>query len=56
MRPGIWIWPAFALLDAYICFVAYPGTLALFMVYRVVVWLAFLVVYRASLRVSISRI
>ena len=25
MRAGLWIWPSFALLDAYMCFVAYPG-------------------------------
>ena len=24
MRIGMWVWPSFALLDAWMCFVAYP--------------------------------
>ncbi len=50
-RIGLWVWPAFAVLDAYMCFVAYPGApFLLFVAYRVVIELAFLVVYRASRR------
>jgi serine/threonine-protein kinase len=49
MWVGIWIWPSFILLDAYMCFVAFPGApFWLFVVYRVVVELAFLFTYRAS--------
>ncbi len=51
MRAGLWIWPSFVLLDAYMCFVAYPGApFALFVTYRVVIELAFFAVYLASLR------
>jgi serine/threonine-protein kinase len=50
LRAGVWIWPAFTLLDAFMCFVAYTGApFALFVVYRVVVWLAFFAGYRVSL-------
>ncbi len=53
MRAGLWIWPTFALLDAYMCFVAYPGApFPLFVAYRIAVELAFLAVYRASVRKS----
>jgi len=48
---GLWTWPSFAALDAYMCFVAYPGApFRLFLVYRVLIELLFLGVYRASLR------
>src|SRR5512144_666052 len=46
---GLWVWPSFVLLDAYMCFVAYPGApFAAFLAYRVAVELAFVGVYRAS--------
>ena len=48
---GLWIWPSFTLLDVYMCFVAYPNApFRLFILYRVLVQLAFVAVYRASLR------
>lgn len=54
MRIGMWIWPSYALLDAYMCFVAYPGApFPLFLVYRVLIELAFIAVYRASRRTSV---
>jgi len=50
MRIGLWIWPSFTVLDAWMCFVAYPGApFSLFLVYRVVVELALFLAYRASL-------
>jgi serine/threonine-protein kinase len=53
MRVGIWIWPSFTLLDAYMCFVAFPGApFWLFAIYRVVVELAFVFTYRASVRTT----
>lgn len=55
MGAALWIWPAFTLLDAYMCFVAYPGApFALFVGYRILVELALLAVYRASLREEVS--
>lgn len=52
---GLWIWPSFAVLDAYMCFVAYPGaSIALIATYRLLVELAFLAVYRASSRESVG--
>ena len=55
MRAALWIWPTFAALDAYMCFVAYPGApFAVFVAYRVLIELAFFVVYRASLRESVG--
>ena len=46
---GLWVWPAFTLLDAYMCFVAYPGApFGTFVAYRVAVELAFFAVYHAS--------
>lgn len=46
---GLWVWPSFVLLDAYMCFVAYPGApFTAFLAYRVAVELAFVGVYRAS--------
>ena len=52
---GLWIWPSFALLDVYMCYVAYPSApLRLFVLYRVVVELAFVAVHRASVRGTIE--
>ena len=49
MRIGMWVWPSFTVVDAWMCFVAYPGApFPLFVVYRVVVELAMVGVYRAS--------
>lgn len=46
---GLWVWPAFSALDAYMCFVAFPGApYALFVLYRALVEIVFLAVYRAS--------
>jgi eukaryotic-like serine/threonine-protein kinase len=51
MRIGLWTWPSFTALDAYMCYVAYPDAPFLrFVIYRIVVELLFLVVYRACLR------
>jgi serine/threonine-protein kinase len=48
---GLWIWPSFTLLDVYMCFVAYPNApFRLFLLYRVLVQILFLGVYRASRR------
>jgi hypothetical protein len=48
---GLWVWPAFTVLDAFMCFVAYPSApFELFLVYRAVVGLIFYAVYRASRR------
>ena len=48
---GLWTWPSFTALDAYMCFVAYPeAPFRLFLVYRVLIELLFLGVYRASIR------
>jgi serine/threonine-protein kinase len=50
-RIGLWVWPAFAALDAYMCFVAYPGApFPLFVAYRVAVELSFPAILRASRR------
>jgi serine/threonine-protein kinase len=49
MRIGLWAWPSFILLDAWMCFVAYPGApFGLFVVYRIVVALVLFAVYRAT--------
>jgi serine/threonine protein kinase len=46
---GLWTWPSFSVLDAYMCFVAYPGApFTVFVAYRVAIELLFLAVYRAS--------
>jgi serine/threonine-protein kinase len=51
MRTGLWVWPAFTVLDVYMCFAAFPGArFWLFIVYRAVVELLFLALYRASQR------
>src|SRR5262245_15058276 len=55
MRIGLWVWPAFTLLDAYMCFVAYPNArFSLFVTIRVAVELVFVAVYRASVRPNAS--
>jgi len=51
MRIGLWAWPAFIPLDAYMSFVAFPGApFGLFLGYRVAVELVLYGVYRASRR------
>jgi serine/threonine-protein kinase len=51
MRAGLWIWPSFALLDAYMCFVAYPGApFWLFVVYRIALEIAMYAIYRVGTR------
>jgi serine/threonine-protein kinase len=51
MAIGLWVWPAFTLLDAWMCFVAYPGApFGLFLVYRAGVSLVFFGLLRASRR------
>ena len=55
MRIGGWIWPSYTLLDLYMCFVAFPNArFTLFIFYRVVVEVAFLAVYRASVKGTLS--
>jgi hypothetical protein len=55
MHIGTWVWPSFTLLDAWMCFVAYPGApFRLFLLYRLVVGLAFAAVYRASAQKTVS--
>ena len=50
MRIGAWIWPSFTALDAWMCFVAYPGApFQLMLAYRVLIELGFLGTWRASL-------
>lgn len=50
MRIGLWVWPAFTALDAYMCIVLYPDApFALFVVYRFVVELVLFAGYRATL-------
>jgi serine/threonine-protein kinase len=51
MRSGLWTWPSFTALDAYMCFVVYPGTpFTPFVVYRILVELLFVALDRASRR------
>ena len=55
MRIGMWVWPAFTIVDVWMCFVAYPGApFGLFLVYRIVIELALITVYRASRRPTVS--
>jgi serine/threonine-protein kinase len=55
MRIGMWVWPIFTIVDAWMCFVAYPGApFGLFLVYRVVIELALVQVYRASRNPDVS--
>ena len=51
MRIGLWTWPSFTALDAYMCYVAYPGApFSRFVLYRIAIELLFVAVYRACLR------
>jgi eukaryotic-like serine/threonine-protein kinase len=51
VRIGMWTWPSFTALDAYMCYVAYPDApFARFVIYRIVIELVFVAVYRACLR------
>jgi serine/threonine-protein kinase len=55
MLAGLWIWPSFVLLDAYMCFVAYPGApFGLFVAYRILIELLLYAVYRAVSRESLT--
>ena len=55
MRIGMWIWPSFTVVDAWMCFVAYPGApFPRFLAYRVVVELVLVMVYRASKRPDVT--
>jgi hypothetical protein len=48
-RIGLIVWPAFAALDAYMCFVAFPGApFNLFVAYRVAVELVLFSVYHST--------
>lgn len=48
---GLWVWPSYTLLDVFMCFVAYPDApFRVFVLYRIIVELAFVGVYRASMR------
>ncbi len=51
MRVGLWVWPAFTALDAWMCFVAYPAApFGRFVFYRISVAAVFALVYRAARR------
>jgi hypothetical protein len=55
MLIGCWVWPSYTLLDVYMCFVAYPeAPFRLFVIYRLIVELAFFAVYRESVRGTIE--
>src|SRR5262245_21517441 len=55
MRIGMWVWPTFTIVDAWMCFVAYPGApFGRFLLYRVVIELAMIWTYRASRRPEVS--
>ena len=55
MWVGLWVWPAFTVLDAFMCFVAYPDApFRLFLLYRVAIELVFVGVYRASRRGTVD--
>jgi len=52
---GLCVWPAFTALDAYMCFVAFPGApFDLFVAYRVLVELILYVVYRSTLNPALE--
>ena len=52
---GLWVWPAFTVLDAFMCFVAYPDApFSLFLLYRAAIELVFVGVYGASRRGSVD--
>ena len=49
MRIGIWVWPSFTIVDAWMCFVAFPGaSFPVFLGYRVAIELLLIGVYHAS--------
>lgn len=49
LRIGLWAWPSFTVLDAYMCFVAFPGApFPLFLLYRALVEVAFVALHRAA--------
>src|SRR5262245_31463424 len=51
VRIGLWTWPSFTALDAYMCYVAYPDApFSRFVIYRIVIELVFVAVYRACVR------
>ena len=51
MWTGLWVWPAFTLLDAYMCFVAFPAApFWRFVGYRALIELLFFAVYRLTRR------
>ena len=51
---GMWVWPSFILLDAYMCFVAYPGApFGWFVAGRVVVEIPLVAGYLASFRPAV---
>ena len=55
MRIGMWVWPIFTVVDAWMCFVAYPGApFGLFVAYRIVIEIAMVQVYRASRKPEVS--
>jgi serine/threonine-protein kinase len=55
LRIGLWTWPSFTALDAYMCFVAYPGApFGLFLAYRIAIELLLLAVYRAAFREDVG--
>lgn len=55
MRIGMWVWPAFTLVDAWMCYVAFPGApFALFLTLRVGVEAALVAVFRGSRRTGAS--
>lgn len=55
MRTGLWTWPAFTALDAYMCFVAFPGApFGLFVLYRVLIQVVFFAIYWASFRETVG--
>ena len=55
IRIGLWVWPAFVALDAYMSLVVYPGApLGLFLIYRSAVELAFVACLRVARSPSAS--
>lgn len=55
MLIGTWVWPAFIVTDAWMCFVAFPGApFREFIALRVVVELSLLGAYRATFRPLVS--
>lgn len=55
MRIGMWVWPSFIVVDAWMCFVAYPGAPFLqFLGWRVAVEALLVGVFRASRRTDVA--